>query len=221
MPKSENREASNTSGELNKESRKMPKKEATESLSCEPTKATETLKKSLLENEDDFKKHKLLYLSYQQVYKACKMSCSKPKSDLESKLYAGCDFTLSSKQVKFRVGKATPTKVGHFVTVWKRVGKNPITSYDVQDPVDLVVVCVQDGENVGQFVFPKSVLAAQDIFSRSKKGGKRAIRIYAPWIRTENSQATESKAWQTKYFLNLSDPNKIDLELAKKLYGLS
>lgn len=232
MSKSENSKISSTSvkstsDESHKESaKKLPKTEAesnkaTKSSICKSASVGEPSKKSPSANEDDFKKHRLLNLSYQLVYKACEVNCSKPKPESESKLYAGHDFTLNNMKVKFRVGKSTPTKIGHFVTLWKRIGKNPIQPYDVEDPVDLVVVCVQDGKNVGQFVFSKSVLAAQDILSRSKKGGKRATRVYAPWIKTESSQATDSKIWQTKYFLNLSDPNKIDLERAKKLYGLN
>lgn len=172
------------------------------------------------EISNEFKKHKLLHLSYQLVYKACKMDCSKPKPELESELYAGHDFILNNMKIKFRVGKSTPTKIGHFVTLWNRNSSNLIQPYDLQDPIDLVVVCVQDGKNIGQFVFSKSVLVAKNILSQHKKGGKRAFRLYAPWIKTESSQASESKAWQIKYFLDLSDPNKIDLEQAKKLYSL-
>jgi hypothetical protein len=41
----------------------------------------------------------------------------------ESLEYAACSFKLNSMSVKFRVAKITPTKIGQFVTLWKRVSK--------------------------------------------------------------------------------------------------
>lgn len=178
-------------------------------------------KKSSLSTIDDFEKNILLLKSYELIYKPLDLNCTRPISDDESKLYAAYDFSLNHLKIKFRVGKSTPTKIGHFVTLWKRIGKNPIQPYDAQDQIDLIVICVQENENIGQFIFPKSILVSQDIFSSSDKGGKRAIRIYAPWIKTENLQAAKSQKWQTKYFLNLSDTKNIDMERAKTLYHLT
>lgn len=171
-------------------------------------------------NEDDFKMNPLLHLSYKLLYKLCNLACNeKPKSESESQEYCAYTFTLSNVQIKFRVAKTTPTKVGQFVTIWKRVGNGPIMPCDLSDSTDIYIVCVQEGKNVGQFVFPKSALASQNVLSRSGKGGKRAIRVYAPWVRTESSQAHATKEWQNKYFINLTDPKKIDLEHVRKLYG--
>ncbi len=171
--------------------------------------------------EECFKSHTLLHLSYKLVYEPCGIVCtSKPKPELESQEYGAYDFLLGEAPVKFRVAKKTPTKVGQFVTLWKRIGKGPIQPYDIKDPIDIYIICVQEGKNVGQFVFPKNVLASEDVLSKSGKGGKRAIRVYAPWVKTESSQASSSKLWQTKYFINMSDSKKIDLDRVKKLYGV-
>lgn len=55
----------------------------------------------------------------------------------ESKEYFGCNFQLNSFQIKFRKSKVTPTKVGQFVTLWKRnpISKEtePFTSEDTSD----------------------------------------------------------------------------------------
>jgi len=161
-------------------------------------KTIDNSKKSVTKDigEECFKSHTLLHLSYKLVYEPCGIVC------------------------KFRVAKKTPTKVGQFVTLWKRIGKGPIQPYDIKDPIDIYIICVQEGKNVGQFVFPKNVLASEDVLSKSGKGGKRAIRVYAPWVKTESSQASSSKLWQTKYFINMSDSKKIDLDRVKKLYGV-
>ncbi len=178
------------------------------------------ISKSVTQN--DFTNNRMLHLSYQLVYQPCNLCCSKPKKDEESKIYSGHDLRLNSLFVKFRVGKSTPTKIGHFVTIYKRASsKSPIQPYDVNDPADLVVVCVQNGNKIGQFVFPKSTLAVHDVFSQSGKGGKRAIRVYAPWIKTTNSQAAQTQNWQKRYFLDLSNSSNINLDQAKKLYGFN
>jgi len=42
------------------------------------------------------------------------------KIDSESKEYGAATFTLNDKKINFRIAKVTPTKVGHFVAIWKR-----------------------------------------------------------------------------------------------------
>ena len=42
---------------------------------------------------------------------------------------------------------------GQFVTLWKRIEKGPIMPHYVNDSLDLVIVCVRDGDRYGQFVF--------------------------------------------------------------------
>lgn len=170
--------------------------------------------------EDDFNKHPDLHLSYELVYEPCEIACtSKPKRQPEGEEYGAFDFSLDQIQIKFRVAKTTPTKVGQFVTLWKRIGKGPTMPYDTKDPTDVFVICVREGKNFGQFIFSKNVLASENILSKSGKGGKRAIRVYAPWVKTTNSQATNTKSWQTRYFINLSDAKKIDLGRVRRLYG--
>ncbi len=136
----------------------------------------------------------------------------------ESAEYAACFFNLNELSVRFRVAKITPTKVGQFVTLWKRVGKSPIQPFDVSDAIDLFVVCVRQGEHFGQFVFPKSALIQHGILSIEGKGGKRAIRIYPPWDETSSKQAMETQRWQLRYFLEIPSNKAIDLARFDMLY---
>ncbi len=144
---------------------------------------------------------------------------SDPVKEPESSNYAACQLVLNTIRIEFRVARATPIKSGHFVTFWKRNEKGLTTPYDMKDMIDLFVVCVRERDKFGQFVFPKNVLVSRNIISVDGKGGKRAIRVYAPWVSVESSQALKTQNWQIKYFIDLSDNRRIDFECVKELYG--
>lgn len=44
--------------------------------------------------------------------------------------YGAYQFTLKEWRIKFRVAKITPIKIGQFVTLYKRVDKQPIQPYE-------------------------------------------------------------------------------------------
>nr|WP_255255562.1 MepB family protein [Bacillus cereus] len=67
-------------------------------------------------------------------------------------------FNLKALSIRPRIAKITPTKVGQFVLLWKRIGHRPIQPYDILDPVDLFVISTRDENNFGQFVFLKAIL---------------------------------------------------------------
>ena len=72
-------------------------------------------------------------------------------------------------------------------------------------------------ENFGQFIFPKSVLVAKGIISQNEKGGKRGIRVYAPWDKPINKQAIQTKAWQVLYFVEIKENTLTDLEKINRI----
>lgn len=163
--------------------------------------------------------HPELILSNELMYKPCGLIfTSELVQQKESLAYRACHFSLNNMQIAFRVAKTTPTKIGQFVTLWKRTKEGPIAPYDLSDSVNLFVVYVQEKEKFGQFVFPINVLISKNIVSVNKKGGKRAIRVYAPWIRTTSIQAVKTQNWQIKHFIDLSE-SKINLEHANRLYS--
>lgn len=55
-------------------------------------------------------------------------------------------------RIKFRVAKITPTKVGLFVTFWKRIGAGPILPYDLSDPFDFLIISVRNEKHLGKFI---------------------------------------------------------------------
>ncbi|WP_328880426.1 MepB family protein [Streptomyces sp. NBC_00299] len=71
---------------------------------------------------------------------------------------------------------------------------------------------------VGQFVFAKDVLRRRGVVSVDGSGGKRAFRVYPPWVTTTNRQATSTQAWQLDHFLPLDQAGPVDSARARKLY---
>lgn len=136
----------------------------------------------------------------------------------ESKEYEALSFRLNGQLVCFRVARITPTKIGQFVSIWKRNNEGITAPYDETYAPEFLVICTRTKENLGQFVFPKSVLIEKGVFSKNGKGGKRGTRVYPPWDKVENKQAVKTQSWQTKYFLDLS--SGLDLERARILYSL-
>ncbi|WP_327703325.1 MepB family protein [Streptomyces decoyicus] len=162
--------------------------------------------------------HEDLRAARTRVYDRCGFLCSRPVPEAESAEYAAHEFTLDGSRVRFRVAKTTPTKAGQFVTVWKRRPGGPIQPFDAEDPVDLFVISSRQDQQFGHFVFPREVLAERGIVSRNGSGGKRAFRIYPPWVETASRQARSAQAWQVDHFLPIGADGSLDQARARALY---
>lgn len=153
------------------------------------------------------------------LYRMCGFEINHLTAENESEEYSAHYYTLGNKHVRFRIAKQTPTKIGRFVTMWKRKPDGIISPYDILDQVDFFVINLMHESRVGQFVFPKSILVEKNIFSRNDKGGKRAIRVYSPWDEVNSTQAISTKKWQIQYFSDITSGNSIDIEKIKRLYS--
>jgi hypothetical protein len=179
--------------------------------------------------------HEDLRAAKTSVYDPAGLACSRPVAEAESAEYAAYEFTVDGRAVRFRAAKTTPTKVGQFVTVWKRSEGGPIRPFDAADPVDLFVVSTRDVNtrdvsargvsagsracgHFGQFVFSRQALRTRDIVSSDGSGGKRGFRVYPPWSTTTNRQARSTQAWQSEYFLRLDEGRPLDVTRARALY---
>ncbi|MCI0152205.1 MepB family protein [Paraburkholderia sediminicola] len=138
------------------------------------------------------------------MYESAGMQLSSPVlREAESAGYGACRFGLEGSNIVFRVARTTPTKVGQFVTLWKRQRPgDDIAPLDFSDPVDFVVVCTSNAERRGQFVFDRKILIEQDVMSSPETAGKRAIRVYPPWSNPVATQAVRTQKWQHRYFLD-------------------
>jgi hypothetical protein len=145
-------------------------------------------------------------------------SISNIKIGKESKEYNAFTFDVNGAKVLYREAKITPTKIGQFVTIWKRNNEGVTEPFSVEDTIDFVVVSCRNGEYFGQFVFPKAILGEKKIFTKNNIDGKRGIRVYPPWDISINKQAKQTQAWQLEYFLDMG--KFVDVERAKKLYSV-
>jgi hypothetical protein len=141
-----------------------------------------------------------------------------PQREQESSDYGACRVELDGRAVVFRVAKTTPTKVGQFVTLWKRPMPNDeIAPLDSDDGVDLVIVSVADTTHRGQFVFNKHALLKHGVMSRNGHGGKRGIRVYPPWTKPVAKDAIKTQQWQLLYFVGLAPQNAGAAERLRQL----
>jgi hypothetical protein len=171
-------------------------------------------------NDSKLKIHPDLLAAVNFVYAPNALECSRLKMEQESAEYGAHTLNLAGLALRFPVSKITPTKVGQFVTLWKRIGDGPIQPFDACDPIDFFVVSCRKDDRLGQFIFPKVVLCERGVLTRNGEGGKRAIRVYPPWDRPTSRQALQTQNWQLDYFLDTSDGAPIDHARARRLFGL-
>lgn len=128
----------------------------------------------------------------------------------ESQEYNACRFQLNNHRIIFRTAKITPTKIGQFVTFWKREENGPIMPFDLADPIDFFVMSVRNGKSLGQFVFPREVLLKHGVISKDGRGGKRALRVYPAWDSSDSEQAKRTQSWQLNYFYEIRPNFEVD-----------
>lgn len=114
--------------------------------------------------------------------------------------YGGAVVRVGEERIRVRVGKTTPTKAGHFVTVWRRDEDGVSTPFADDDTVDSLLVSVRDEDRHGSFLFPVGVLRQQGIVSGAGSAGKRGFRLYTPWTSVSSAQAVKTRRWQGEYF---------------------
>lgn len=154
----------------------------------------------------------------EQVYVPCSFQLTDLSNESESHEYHACTFNLNSSKVIYRKAKKTPTKVGQFVTLWKRSLDGPIEPFCSSDNFDLVVINVEYNGFSGHFAFTKKALLENGILTHSTKEGKRGFRVYPPWDATTSKQAQKTQKWQKPFFLSANSNEKLDKERASKLY---
>lgn len=162
-----------------------------------------------------------LMAAIQKVYTPAGMQLTEQaQREAESAQYGASRFGLDGHTIVFRVAKTTPTKIGQFVTLWKRrTSDSIIAPLDIDDGAAFVVVSVFDARHRGQFVFDLNILASKGIMAINGKGGKRAIRVYPPWVKPVAKEAVRTQQWQLRYFLALEQSGHADSAKVRQLFG--
>ena len=158
-------------------------------------------------------------IAKESVYDYLELECSELLAESESAEYLASRVVINNLSVIFRAAKITPKKTGQFVTLWKRNSSGITEPFHYDDAFDLIIISVRNGDELGQFVLPKSVLLEKGIISGSQKEGKRGIRVYPAWDKPTNAQAAKTQKWQLDYFLEINTPNPAMINLAKSLFA--
>ena len=162
-----------------------------------------------------------LITAIRNVYEPAGMKVTHPpRCEAESAEYGACRVGLDGYAIAFRVAKITPTKIGQFVTIWKRpTPGGEIAPLDATDNVQFVVVSVPDATHQGQFIFNQKLLIAKGIMSCNGKGGKRAVRVYPPWTSPTAKDAIRTQQWQMQCFVpHVQDGTAVSPEQVRKLF---
>jgi hypothetical protein len=151
------------------------------------------------------------------IFQRCEIELKNVETELESKEYFAHNFELNNEKVKFRMAKITPTKTGQFVAMWKRNDNGITEPHNVLDKFEFYIIATREETKLGIFIFNKIALSEHKILTSKNGEGKRGIRVYPTWSLTTNKQAQKTQNWQSKYFVEISNHNQIDISKAKKL----
>lgn len=158
-----------------------------------------------------------LLLIQRHIFDSCGLEYSTPQKEAESAEYDAYYFKVNGLAIRYRKAKITPTKIGQFVTFWKREDDGPIQPYGIEDKVDFLLVSVRKSKNFGVFVFSRAILISQGIISTKKNEGKRAFRVYPPWDIPTSQQALKTQKWQQEYFWEVGE-DKTEWDSVRKLF---
>ncbi|EZP58360.1 MepB family protein [Exiguobacterium sp. RIT341] len=118
----------------------------------------------------------------EQLYMPCRLTPHDIREETQNGAYGAGRFCSGETSIRFRVAKATPTKLGQFVVIWDKDEQNKNQPFSEDTATDLVVVnTFNDSNRFGQFVFPKGVLKQHKILKTGTIKGKVAMRIYPSW----------------------------------------
>ena len=140
------------------------------------------------------------------IYKPNQLTVTSIEEENQNLEYAAGKFILLSKittkTVRFRVAKQTPTKVGQFVTFWEKDSNGTNQPFQYNNSPDLLVITTfKDNNTLGQFVFPKNILLKNNILQSHSTKGKMGIRVYPSWDKPTSNTALKTQNWQLDYFL--------------------
>jgi len=80
------------------------------------------------------------------------------------------------------------------------------------------MIATRNNERFGFFFFPKHVMRLHQVLTDNIKIGKRGFRVYPDWDIPINKQAQTATAWQTRYFIDLTDDKNTAVKKLNALF---
>lgn len=155
----------------------------------------------------------------EQLYMPCRLTPHAICEEVQNAAYGAGRFCFGETSIRFRVAKATPTKLGQFVVIWEKDQQGKNQSFSEETAMDLLVVnTFTDSNRFGQFIFPKEVLKKHKILRTDTTKGKMAIRVYPSWDNPTSKQAIATQKWQSEYFMNYEIFNSLLKDKVLRLY---
>lgn len=160
------------------------------------------------------------------LYEPNQLTVSSIDTENQNSEYAAGRFVLSttvtSKTVRLRVAKITPTKIGQFVTFWQKDEGGTNQAFNYEQASDLLVITAfRDSATFGQFVFPKNILREKGILKTDSNKGKMGMRVYPSWDTPVSKAALATQRWQLDYFFYTNiKANKIEASSITKILKL-
>jgi len=130
--------------------------------------------------------------------------------------YEGFVLTRDDRTYRSRLARKTPRKNGYFTVFWRKGEDDRNRPYTLDECTDRLVITVLDQGKKGQFVFSKEVMTSKGIVTTDSSKGKMAMRVYPDWVTGLNPTAKKTQAWQSEYFMDMSE--EIDGNLIRSLY---
>lgn len=161
-----------------------------------------------------------LLQAHEQLLQTANLQIDSWTKEKESSDYYAHTFSIKDQRVRFRIAKKTPKKKGWFVTMWKRDISGQTAPYDARDRVDFFVIGLIDEEYFGLYIFPKALLLEKNIFSKEGRGGKHALRVYAPGQELSSRAALATRRWQTPFYIDLRSKEASEAKL-RELYAIT
>lgn len=163
--------------------------------------------------------HQALTYINKMLYEPSGLVLSSIQEEKQNAIYGAGRFELSSRTVRFRVARTTPTKTGQFVAIWEKDANNKNQPFSHEDsPELLVITSFKNNHQFGQFVFPKEILLEKNVLRSDVTKGKMAIRVYPSWDEPESKQAIKTQKWQLPYFIDINDDHSLRADKMEKLY---
>ncbi|MEK0316994.1 MepB family protein [Cohnella sp. 56] len=155
------------------------------------------------------------------IYGPNRLTPREVREEVHNSAYGAGVFRLNARSVRFRVAKITPNKLGQFAAIWEKDGHGNNAPFSQDTAADLLVIHTYDDERhyCGQFVFPKDVLAAQNVIRTVASDGKMALRVYPEWDKPVSKQAVSTQRWQLPYFVRLHDRDERQMQRLLELYS--